>query len=190
MAVISPGAQGHPYTIALLKRWADVIRLDPNWKNGAYYNSTPPTRGLDLALQSVTLDAFQTGWVEKYGTTWADQEQDPTQQLAARYAVEKMLDDRGAARAATSDANHFLYLVKASQSFDISKDVNNLKAKFLFLPAEGDLIFPPAQSQAFAARLKAQGNDVAWHLLKGPLGHINGVALMPQASTHIQNWLK
>lgn len=190
MPVISPGAVGTPYLISMLKRWADVIKLDPNWNGGDYYGKERPLDGLNLALQSVTIDAFQRGWVAKHDNKWADEKTDPAFDMQARYSVEKMLDDRGEARAKGSDANHFLYLVKANQSYDVRKDVKNMKAKFLFLPAEGDLIFPPSEAQAFADQLKAQGNEVDLQVLTGPLGHINGVVFVPQATEKILKWLE
>jgi len=190
MAVISPGASGSPYLLAQLKRWGDFIKLDANWQGGDYYGKTPPLRGLDLALQSVTLDAFQAGWVEKHGQTWAEETEDPLKSLDARFAVEKMLDDRGAARAKIADANHFLYLVKASQSYDISQDLAKIKAKILFLPAEGDLLFPPSESKALADTLKAQGHAVDYQILTGPLGHINGIVFISQAAPKIMKWLE
>jgi len=190
MPVISPGASGHPYLLSMLKRWGDVIKLDQNWNAGNYYGKKRPLRGLDLALQSVTLDAFQHPWVKKYDTTWADEKINPAFDLKARYAVEKMLDDRGSSRAIASDANHFLYLVKANQSYDVRKDIANIKAKFLFLPAENDLIFPPSQAKAFAEILKKQGNEVDLQVLTGPLGHINGIVFVPQAEEKIRKWLQ
>ncbi len=190
MAVISPGPSGHPYLISMLKRWADVIKLDPNWNNGDYYGKERPLKGLSLALQSVTLDAFQRPWVQKHDTKWADEASNPAFDMTSRFAVEKMLDDRGDSRAKGSDSNHFLYLVKANQSYDVRKDIANIKAKFLFLPAEGDLIFPPSEAQAFADTLKKQGNEVDLQVLKGPLGHINGVVFVPQAEEKIKKWLQ
>jgi len=190
MAVISPGPVGHPYLIAMLKRWGDTIKLDPNWNNGDYYGKDRPLKGLGLALQSVTLDAFQRPWVQKHDNTWAEDGKDPAQVFNARYAVEKMLDDRGDARAKSADANHFLYLVKANQSYDVRKEIDKIKAKFLFLPAEGDLIFPPSEAKAFAETLKKQGNEVDLQVLTGPLGHINGVVFVPQAKDKILKWLE
>lgn len=190
MPVISPGASGHPYLLSMLKRWSDVIKLDQNWNAGNYYGKDRPLRGLDLALQSVTLDAFQHPWVAKYDTKWADEKINPAFNFKARYAVEKMLDDRGSSRAIASDANHFLYLVKANQSYDVRKDIPNIKAKFLFLPAENDLIFPPSQAIAFAETLKKQGNEVDLQILTGPLGHINGIVFVPQAEEKIRKWLQ
>ena len=190
MPVISPGASGTPYLIGMLKTWADPIRLDANWKEGAYYGGPLPKAGLSVALQSVTMDAFQAGWVAKHDNQWADQTQDPARDLMAAYAVEKMLEDRGAARAKTADANHFLYLVRACQTYDIRPDLIRIKAKFLFLPAEGDLIFPPSESIALAKTLKSQGNEVDLQVITGPLGHINGVVYLPQAEEKIRAWLE
>ncbi|RED47683.1 E22 family MetX-like putative esterase [Aestuariispira insulae] len=190
MPVISPGASGTPYLIGMLKTWADPIKLDANWNGGDYYGKDLPKAGLGVALQSVTMDAFQAGWVAKHDNQWADQTQDPALNLKALYSVEKMLNERGQSRAAIADANHFLYLVRACQTYDIRADLDKIKAKFLFLPAEGDLIFPPEESMKLAETLKNQGNEVDLQVITGPLGHINGVVFLPQAEEKIRAWLE
>jgi homoserine acetyltransferase len=40
---------------------------------------------------------------------------------------------------------------------DVSADIGKIKAKFLFLPAAGDLLFPPEQSAFWAEELKKTG---------------------------------
>ena len=99
------------------------------------------------------------------------------------------MNDAGAARAKFADANHFLYLAKASQTMDVAADIGKIKAKFLFLPAAGDLIFPPAQSAYWAEELKKQGAPVRMKVLEGPLGHLNGVNLIQQAADDIKAFL-
>lgn len=187
--VISPGLKVHPYSIAMLKTWMDPITLDPAWRGGDYDPKEPPTRGLSIALQSVTMDALQTGWAERFKTDWAKPEADPADSFPAQYKIETFLDESGAARAKTADANHFLYLAKASQTMDVAADIGKIKAKFLFLPAAGDLIFPPEQSAYWADQLKKQGNSVQLKVLEGPLGHLNGVSLIQQAAADIKAFL-
>lgn len=188
-AVISPGLRVHPYSIAMLKGWMDPILLDPDWAGGAYDPQRPPLRGLSVALQAVTVDALQTGWAERFNNDWAKPDANPADSLNAQYKVEAFLNDAGAARAKFADANHFLYLAKASQTMDAAADVGKIKAKFLFLPAAGDLIFPPAQSAYWAEELKKQGVPVRLKVLEGPLGHLNGVNLIQQAADDIKAFL-
>lgn len=188
-AVISPGLRVHPYSIAMLKGWMDPILLDPAWKGGAYDPKEPPLKGLSVALQAVTVDALQTGWADRFKNDWAKPDENPADSLSAKYKIEAFLDDAGALRAKFADANHFLYLAKASQTMDVSADIGKIKAKFLFLPAAGDLIFPPEQSAYWAEALRKQGNPVKIKVLEGALGHLNGVTLIHQAAPEIQAFL-
>lgn len=188
-AVISPGLRVHPYSIAMLKGWMDPILLDPAWNGGAYDLKAPPLKGLSAALQAVTVDALQTGWAERFKNDWAKPDADPADSLAAQYKIETFLEDAGNLRAKFADANHFLYLAKASQTMDVSADIGKIRAKFLFLPAAGDLIFPPEQSAHWAEELKKQGNPVKVKILEGALGHLNGVTLIQQAAADIQAFL-
>jgi homoserine O-acetyltransferase/O-succinyltransferase len=190
IAVISPGLKAHPYTIAMLKGWMDPILLDPAWANGDYDPKSPPARGLSAALQMVTVDALQTGWAERFKTDRAKPDADPADSLTAQYKIEAFLDEAGAARAKNADANHFLYLTKASQTMDVSADIGKIKAKFLFLPAAGDLLFPPEQSAFWAEELKKQGLSANVKILAGPLGHLNGVNLINQAAAEIKSFIE
>jgi homoserine O-acetyltransferase len=45
----------------------------------------------------------------------------------------------------------------------------------LLLPAVGDHIFPPAQSQRVRDALKAAGKSAEYAEIEGPNGHLNGV---------------
>ncbi|BBI76297.2 hypothetical protein HAALTHF_54580n [Vreelandella aquamarina] len=66
----------------------------------------------------MTLNANHWQWAnEAFNRDWADDARDPAQDITARYAIEQTLDDIAAARAALSDANHLLYLVRANQTF-------------------------------------------------------------------------
>ena len=55
--------------------------------------------------------------IERFGRAWAEDGKDPRAAMDHRYAVEAWLERTAAARAALSDANHLLYLVKANEPF-------------------------------------------------------------------------
>ncbi len=183
VAVIG-GAEADAFLIGWLNLWAAPIRLDPNWNGGDYYDGPAPTAGLTEALKLVTLQARAWPWaVDTFGRTWAVEDRNPAASFDNYYEVEAWLTAAASARAAVSDANHFLYLVKANQTFianggpTLADGLRGMTMPVLLLPAVGDLIFFPELATApMAEMLEAQGTAVTVADVDGPLGHLNGIA--------------
>ena len=188
--VISPGLDMPPYVIGLLKMWNMPIQMDPNWNGGAYYDGEPPLEGLSNALQLVTLNALHFDWADTtFGRAPAEEDGDPKAAFAAAYKVEAGLQASGDGRAATTDANHFLYMSKANMTFSVAEEIERIRAKVLFVPAEGDMIFPPFLSDRWAEKLRAQGNEAEVVTVTGPFGHLNGIFNITQAGEAIADFL-
>lgn len=189
IAVISAG-DADPWLIAWLDVWAAPIRLDPDWNGGNYYDGKPPLAGLTQALKIVSLQANHWLWAEKtFGRAWAVEGKDPNDAYQNRYKIETALEAGAAARAAISDANHFLYLVKANQTFvagggtDLS-GLKAIKARTLILSTPTDQVFPPPFVKATIEALKTGSASVETAEIDGPYGHLNGVlSLQPQAAS-------
>ena len=114
IAAASPGA----WLIAWLNVWATPILLDPNWNGGDYYGRAAPLAGLAAAIKIIALQANHFQWTDAtYGARFAQADRDPLAAFENKFAVESVFEAAGAARAALSDANHLLYLVKANQTF-------------------------------------------------------------------------
>ncbi|HRE21699.1 MAG TPA: homoserine O-acetyltransferase [Rhabdaerophilum sp.] len=173
--------------IAWLDICASPIRLDPNWNKGDYYGKTPPNAGLAQALKIVTLHAQHWDWANKtFGRKWAKADENPAAGFDKRFSIEAVLDGAGAARAKISDANHFLYLVKANQLFvagggTLDEGMKKIKAPVLLIHSPKDLVFPPGGVDDTAAKLKAAGVPVEQIQLKGDRGHLDGVLTIKQA---------
>ena len=185
--VISAG-DADPWLIAWVGLWGAPITADPNWNNGDYYGRTPPTAGLKLALKLVTLQANHWVWAEKtFGRAPAVEGKDPKDAFANQYKIEAYLDQAADARAKVADANNFLYLVKANQTFAAGatgtlEDMKKIKAKTLILYSPTDHVFAPDWVKATAAAIKSAGTPVETAEIDGPYGHLNGVlALLPLA---------
>ena len=177
--------QADPFLIGWLDIWAQPIRLDPKWNGGDYYGKEPPLDGLKAALKIVTLQANQWEWATKtFGTAPAEEGKDPAKAMGNRFKVEAALDTIGATRAKTSDANHLIYLAKASQL--ASADPAKIKLPILLLYSPTDLVFQEPLVEAAAKQLAAAGSTVETGKLIGPYGHVNGVLLINQASDKIR----
>jgi homoserine O-acetyltransferase len=172
--------------------WAMPIRLDPKWNNGDYYGKEPPLAGLAQALKIVTLQAQTNAWATAaFGTKWAKDGESPWKSFAHRYQVETALDSAGAARARTTDANSFLYLVRANQLFaeGAAERIKAIRAPTLIVYSAGDLIFPAEGVQRTGAALKANGVPVEMVELEGSRGHLDGVLNIKQAEKAISTFL-
>ena len=188
--VISPGLSISPYALALMESWTMPVRLDPNWNDGDYYGRAEPAAGLTQALKLVTFDARHFGWAEKsFGYKWADPARDPLAALDNRFQIETVLEQVGATRAKTVDANSMLYTSKALQLYNLENEAGRIKAKVLLIPARSDLIFPPELSQRTAEKLRANGNPAEVFELEGDGGHLDGIFQIAQAGERIRAFL-
>jgi homoserine O-acetyltransferase/O-succinyltransferase len=181
-------AGGDPFLIAWLDIWAQPIRVDPKWNGGDYYGKEPPTEGLKAALKVVSLHANAAEWAaQTFGLAPAAEGRNPAQALDNRFKIEAALDAGGAARAGSSDANHFLYLAKANQL--AAADPSKIKAPTLIVSTPTDLLFPPASIERTAAAIRAAGTPVETVTISGPNGHLNGVLHIAQAGPKIAEFL-
>jgi homoserine O-acetyltransferase/O-succinyltransferase len=182
--VIAAGAPG-AWLIAWLNVWAAPIRLDPNWNGGDYYDRAAPLAGLAEAIKIIGLQANHFEWVDAtYGANFARADLDPLAALDNKFAVEAAFEAAGAARAALSDANHLLYLVKANQTFipgagagakTAAEGVQRIKAPTLLLYSPTDLVFPQEWVKATAQAIANNGVRVEAVEIVGPYGHLNGL---------------
>jgi homoserine O-acetyltransferase len=188
--------EANAWTIGKLHLWAEPILIDPNWNNGDYYGKAEPAAGLALALKLVTLDAQHWDWAEKaFGRKWADPAKDPAAAFGNKYAIQQVLDAAGAARAKTSDANHFLYLVKANHLFvtghtaALEEGLAKIKAKALFLPAKGDLLLAPGYAQRSVDILRKQGKTAELAEIEGDRGHLDGLFAIAKVGDKLRAFL-
>jgi len=195
IAVI-PGATQDAYGIERLRHWRQVVTLDPKWNNGDYYEGPEPIDGLVMAFRLITLDALAPAWGDvSYGRKWADAAKDPGRDMGNAYAVQAWFDKVAAARAATSDANHLIYLARACELFQVGgassleEGLHPIRAKTLLLPSHNDQLLYAEATRKVRDLLAAQGTPVEYQELDGPMGHLNGVGGIAQAGEHIRSFL-
>lgn len=177
--------------------WAAPIRLDPNWNGGDYYDGEPPLKGLAEALKIVTLHSQNPKWSNGvFGRAWADEAKDPAESFDNLFRIEAVLDAAAAARAKTSDANHFLYLVKTNQLFyaghgeTLYEGLLAIDAPVLIIHTNDDQFFPGNAVRETAAIIKADGTPVQVVELAGTRGHLDGLFSISQAGPQIKAFLE
>lgn len=189
-------AEAPAFLIAWGNIWAAPILLDPKWNKGDYYGKDEPVEGLAQALKIVTLHARHPGWADKaFGRKWTAPDKDPAKSWEHTFAIEDTLDRVAAARARVSDANSFLYLVKANQLFvaghkgSLEDGLRNVKAKALLIPASSDLLLFPDWSKRAMELLRTHGKSVQYFELEGDGGHLDGVLAIAKAGEVIRKFL-
>lgn len=183
-------AEADANLVAWLDIWATPIRLDPKWNGGDYYGREPPNAGLAQSLKIVTLHAQHWKWANTtFGRKWAKEGEDPAKGFDKKFAIEAALDAAGAARATTSDANHFLYLVKANQLFSMgggaAEALKKVKMPVLLVTQPDDLVFHADGVDKMVADAKAVGVSIDHVKLAGSRGHLDGVLSIKQAEGKI-----
>ncbi|GAB2918971.1 E22 family MetX-like putative esterase [Rheinheimera gaetbuli] len=183
------------YGAIKLQRWAYPILHDPAWNNGNYYNKGQPWQGLSTALAYITQDALHPdGFNPRY--TAISQDGDLHQHITALPQAWQQLQAQARVRAEKQDANHILYLVRASQLWragmgdNWQQALSRVKAKTLFLPASGDLLLPPALSQHSAAAMTAAGHAPQYAEIPGSFGHLDGVLGISAVAAQIAAFLQ
>lgn len=195
ISVIGMG-EADPWTIANLQHWANPIINDPNWNDGDYYSSAPPTAGVVQALRMITLGSLHPQIVNQMYAASSAGEKAPLQDIRANFAVVDQLEAAANLRATYADANHILYLVRANQLFmagfqdSLADGLANITAKSLFLPATNDLLLQPYMAKRAHNLLVEQGKDSSYVEIDGPWGHLDGVVSIIQQADLIQQFLQ
>ena len=154
-----------------------AILGDPLWRGGDYPESDPPAHGLSLARMIGHITYLsEEAMHRKFGRRrLAD---DPGASFGREFAVEDYLRAQGDKFVRRFDANTYLYLTRAMDSFDLVADHGSLQnafaactASFLVVSFRSDWLFPPLQSQAIVQALKRSGHDVAYANLESDQGH-------------------
>ena len=178
-----------------LERWAYPIKQDPAWRGGDYYQHGQPEQGLTTALAYIIQDAvYPTGFNMRYPAPATDKA--PHQDILASFSAWDQLMAHAKLRARMQDANHILYLVRASQLYragmgdNWQQALSRVQAKTLFLPATGDQLLLPEMAQASAEALRAAGKTVEYAEIPGIWGHLDGVVGIAAVADNIRSFLE
>jgi homoserine O-acetyltransferase len=141
----------------------------------------------------VTLQALDRAWAKQFDRR-VPEGQDPARRIGDRFAIERRLDETAAARARTSDANAFLYMVRANQLFlneypSFEAALGRSQARWLVASTPTDRVFLQEGVQEMVEILRRAGRPVEVAEVTGPLGHLNGVVGMAPLSERIRAFL-
>ena len=184
-----------PQQIAFNEVGRQAVMSDPHWKNGDYYYSAPPSKGLALARMIGHITYMSdTSMTEKFGRkTRADKE---PFKFSADFEVEGYLHYRGDNFVKRFDANSYLYITKAIDNFNLLNGhplgsvFKGLKAKVLVLAFKSDWLYPAYQSQEIVKACKLAGVEASYCEINSTYGHDSFLLETEQETQLIGGFLK
>ncbi len=177
VASVIPIATTHRHSaqqIAFNEVGRQAILADPDFNGGEYYDGKYPERGLAVArmvghITYMSDDSMR----EKFGRRRrAAAGQDDM------FEVESYLRYRGVQFVSRFDANAYIVITRAMDTFDIAGASGELEdcfthgeARFLVLSFTSDWLYPSYQSQEIVRALRSRNRDVAYIELESNYGH-------------------
>jgi homoserine O-acetyltransferase len=186
--VIATASKHSPQQIALHEVGRQAIMADPHWKDGYYYGERLPAKGLAVArmIGHITYMS-EISMAEKFGRRTGDEK---PHKFSAGSEVEDYLHDRGNHFVTRFDANSYLYITRAIDSFDASRGKSlyevfkGVTAKVLVLAFKSDWLYPADQSREIVRACKLAGVDATYCEIDSTYGH-DAFLLEVDEETHL-----
>lgn len=184
-----------PQQIAFDEVGRQAIMADPHWKAGNYYAGPAPAKGLAVARMIGHITYMSDiSMTEKFGRQKKDNAE--PFKFTADFEVEGYLRYRGDNFVKRFDANSYLYITKAMDNFDASKDrpfheaLLGKDVNVLVIAFKSDWLYPTYQSQEIVRACKHAGIEASFCEIDSTYGH-DAFLLETQEETHlISHFLK
>jgi homoserine O-acetyltransferase len=166
---IATTARHSAQQIAFNEVGRQAIMADPDWNGGNYYSGRPPARGLAVArmIGHITYMSDES-MRQKFGRRLKAPDQ---------FEVESYLQYRGSKFVDRFDANSYIYITRALDSFDLTDRgslaslFEKISTRFLVISFSSDWLYPSYQSQEIVSALRSRNCDVAYCQLEAQYGH-------------------
>ncbi|WP_321506628.1 homoserine O-acetyltransferase [uncultured Methanoregula sp.] len=175
--VIAATGYSTPQQIAFNEVGRKAIISDPDWNNGDYYGSALPAHGLALARMVGHITYLSNESMhEKFGRALQGKDRIGFD-FSTDFKVESYLHHQGDTFTKRFDANSYLYITKAIDYFDLTREGSlatgfaGVKAAFLVISVSSDWLYPPYQSQEIVSALTANELDVHYADIHSNYGH-------------------
>jgi homoserine O-acetyltransferase len=186
--VIATAPKHSPQQIAFHEVGRQAIMADPLWKDGHYYGGHSPAKGLAVArmIGHITYMS-EISMAEKFRRRPGEEK---LHKFSVGSEVEDYLTNRGNHFVKRFDANSYLYITRAIDSFDASKGktlyeaFKETKAKVLVLAFKSDWLYPASQSKEIVKACKWAGIDTTYCEIDSTYGH-DAFLLEVDEETHL-----
>jgi homoserine O-acetyltransferase len=169
-----------PWTIAFNKVAMEAICQDPRFAHGNYARDAFAEAGLaGLAIGRIAGHISYlspTSMDEKFGRNYVGT--DGLFELFGRYEVERYMEYNTANFARMFDPLSYLYIIKAINTFNLSRGydslydaISRIKARVHLISFSGDYLFFPGEMEHIARMLKRNGQPHTYTEVQSDYGH-------------------
>ena len=184
--------------IALNELGRQAITADHNWMAGEYLSkNVAPNKGLSVARMAAHITYLsKRGLQEKFGRKLQERD-DLKFGFDADFQIESYLRYQGSVFVDRFDANSYLYITRAMDYFDLtkqyggnlSKAFKDTKTKFFIISFTSDWLYPTSENKDIVIALNAIGADVGFVEIKTDKGHDSFLLDVPDFLSTIKNYL-
>jgi homoserine O-acetyltransferase len=195
---IASTASHNAQQIALNELARQAIMSDPLWNKGNYYKDKKiPKNGLAVARMAAHITYMSDkGLQERFGRK-LQEKKDYEFTFDADFQIESYLRHQGNVFVDRFDANSYLYISRAMDYFDLSKQFKNglveafenHKTKFLIISFSSDWLYPTKNSKDIVIALNASGANVAFAEIKTDKGHDSFLVEEPEFLETLKGFL-
>ena len=184
--------------IAFNELGRQAIMADSKWENGFYSNyKLNPDKGLAVARMAAHITYLsEKGLQEKFGRKLQDRDS-LRYGFEADFQIESYLRYQGSVFVDRFDANSYLYITRAMDYFDLSKQYKgNLsdafketKTKFFVISFTSDWLYPTSENREIVIALNSIGADVGFAEIESDKGHDSFLLDVPDFLKALKNFL-
>ena len=185
--------------IAFNELGRQAITADNNWNNGDYYTKNiNPNKGLAVARMAAHITYLsKKGLQEKFGRKLQERD-DLKFGFDADFQIESYLRYQGSVFVDRFDANSYLYITRAMDYFDLTKQFDgnlskaflNTKAKFFVISFTSDWLYPTQENKEIVIALNSIGADVGFVEINSDKGHDSFLLDVPDFLNALKNFLE
>lgn len=143
-------------TEASLPILIDELSADPSWRGGDYYDSG----GLEEAMTALRVKTLRSYQFE-----------DKLPDITDPRDREALLQQTAQEWACEFDPNSLIVLMRALAKFDVETELNKIRAKFFYVLADTDELYPAEIGADAMSKLRGAGVDATYLEVRSRLGH-------------------
>jgi homoserine O-acetyltransferase len=185
--------------IAFNELGRQAIASDSNWCDGNYISkNSNPNKGLAVARMAAHITYLsKKGLQEKFGRKLQERD-DLKFGFDADFQIESYLRYQGSVFVDRFDANSYLYITRAMDYFDLSRNFEgnlskafkNTKTKFFIISFTSDWLYPTQENKEIVIALNAIGADVGFVEIESDKGHDSFLLDVPEFLKALKNFIE
>jgi homoserine O-acetyltransferase len=181
VAILSAGHRVTTQGLAFNAVGRHAIINDPNFRNGDYYGSLPPVKGLAAARMMAQITYLsEESMGLKFGRRLRDKESPDFTLTGIEFEMESYLKHQADSFVKRYDANSYLYMTRALDYYDAAEKwgagdlilaASKVKARTMVVSFTSDWLFPPELCRELVAAMCRAGVPVSYVNIPSRYGH-------------------